>query len=317
MKAEPLRNRDRACEVPHRILESVETVVRGKHEVVRLAVTALLAHGHLLIEDVPGVGKTTLASALARSIGGQFHRIQFTSDLLPSDIIGVNVWDPAARVFDFKKGPVFANVVLADEVNRTTPRTQSSLLEAMSEGTVSVENETHPLPQPFFVIATQNPVEHFGTYPLPDSQLDRFLMRIRMGYPEADVEQEILTSGGAATLPEVQAVTDPAELVWLQEQVRQIKVEKDLAAYLVQIVRATREWEVLELGVSPRGTQDFYRACQAWAMLEGRDHVVPDDVQELALPVLAHRLIPRDAAADSQRLEALLQARLREISVPL
>jgi len=317
MKAEPIQDRDEPLGIPERLVQNTERAIRGKREAVRHAIIALIARGHLLIEDVPGVGKTTLAWALARSVGGDFHRVQFTSDLLPSDIIGVNVWDPQDRCFEFKKGPVFANVVLADEINRTTPRTQSALLEAMSEGTVTVDNTVHRLPDPFFVIATQNPVEHHGTYPLPDSQLDRFLMRIRMGYPTPEAEREILPTGRLREREEVEAVIDLQDLRDLQDRAQAVRFDDDLAAYLVEMVGRTREWDLLDVGVSPRGSQDLYRACQARALLEGRDHVVPDDIKAMTAPILAHRLIPRDPGLEGVRLEALLEALLEKVPVPL
>jgi MoxR-like ATPase len=317
MNQDPTQGRRAPDSIPERLVESVERAIRGKDRVVRQAIIALIARGHLLIEDVPGVGKTTLARALARSVGGDFHRIQFTSDLLPSDIIGVNVWDPQVGAFDFRRGPVFANVVLADEINRTTPRTQSALLEAMSEGTVSVDNTIHQLPEPFFVIATQNPVEHYGTYPLPDSQLDRFLMRIRMGYPSPEAEREIVTNGVRREMEDMEAVIGLEELRRLQDGIEEVRVDPDLTTWLVDLVSRTREWDVLEVGVSPRGSQDLYRACQTCAVLEGRDHVIPDDVKAMASPVLAHRLIPRDPSLEGLRLEALLEALLEKIPVPV
>lgn len=287
---------------------NVEKVICGKEEVVKLAVVALLAKGHLLIEDIPGVGKTTLAAALARSLGCTFRRVQFTSDLLPSDILGVTIFNPESRAFEFKPGPVFTHVLLADEINRTTPKTQSALLEAMSEFRVSVDSVSHVLPDPFFVLATQNPVEHHGTYPLPDSQLDRFLMRIEMGYPDEAAEREIVTR---------QRLTHPADhlapvltaenVVALQRQVRDVRVDASVLDYLLAIVRATRTAEAVELGVSPRGSLSLYRACQAQALTEERDYVLPDDVKRLAVPILAHRLILRGSlasAAGSRRATA-------------
>jgi MoxR-like ATPase len=275
-----------------RIEENVARVIRGKPEAIRLAVTTLLARGHLLIEDVPGVGKTTLARSLARSLGGTFRRIQFTSDLLPSDIIGVAVFDQEGARFEFRPGPIFANVVLADEINRTTPRTQSSLLEAMAEGRVTVDNDTHLLDQPFLVIATQNPVEHYGTYPLPESQMDRFLLRIRLGYPAPDDERRLLAErGGGDPVEALRPVTDGAELRTLQEMVDDVRVEARLGDYAHQVIQETRRSNLLGLGVSPRGGIAWFRAAQAFALVCGRDYCVPDDFKHLALPALAHRVM--------------------------
>jgi MoxR-like ATPase len=284
---------------------NVEKVICGKQDVVKLAVVALLAKGHLLIEDIPGVGKTTLAAALARSLGCTFRRVQFTSDLLPSDILGVTIFNPESRAFEFKAGPVFTHVLLADEINRTTPKTQSSLLEAMSEFRVSIDSVSHPLPDPFFVLATQNPVEHHGTYPLPDSQLDRFLMRIEMGYPDEAAEREIVTRQ-RLTHPadQLAPVLGAEDVVALQRRVRDVRVDPSVLDYLIAIVRATRAADAVELGVSPRGSLSLYRACQALALTEGREYVLPDDVKRLASPVLSHRLILRGrmaSAAGSRR----------------
>jgi len=290
---------------------NIETVIRGKSDVVRLATVALLARGHLLIEDIPGVGKTTLASSLARSLGCSFRRIQFTSDLLPSDIIGVAIYDQESRAFDFKPGPLFSNIVLADEINRTTPRTQSALLEAMSEFRVSVDSATHPLPTPFFVIATQNPVEHHGTYPLPDSQLDRFLMRIRIGYPDVDAEKEIIVRQRLVHPAEdLQPVLSAGDVIALQKQVHEVRVDDALLGYLVSLVKETRRADAVELGVSPRGSVSLYRAAQALALVEGRDFVTPDDIKELAIPVLEHRLVMNDALRGTGRGGARQASRL-------
>jgi MoxR-like ATPase len=304
-----------------RLVASVESVIRGKDEVVRLVVTAFLARGHLLIEDVPGVGKTTLAEALARSVGGKFHRIQFTSDLLPSDIIGVNLWNPETRSFEFRNGPIFANLVLADEINRTTPKTQSALLEAMAEGTVTVDDRSHVLPDPFLVLATQNPVDHSGTFPLPDSQLDRFMLRTRMGYPGKDEELAIVRGGGRRKLDEVEPVLSLVEMRDLRERADAVRVEEDLAAYLVTLVQRTRELPGVDVGASPRASVDLYRAAQARALMEGRDYVVADDVKGLVVPVLAHRLLLRDergaAGSAGRRASALLSALVDSVPVPL
>jgi len=275
-----------------KLIESVSRAVRGKPEAVRLAVTALVARGHLLIEDVPGIGKTTLAQALARSISCSFNRIQFTSDLLPSDIIGVTVFNKSKQEFEFKPGPIFANIVLADEINRATPKTQSALLEAMNEGQVSVENDTHRLPRPFMVLATQNPLEFYGTFPLPESQMDRFVIRIRMGYPGIDVEKEILKLGASGPLG---AGLAPAltgeEVSVLQDKAARVRIDDGLLDYLLAIVEATRRSDKIALGASPRGSLYLSRAARAYALVNGRDYCVPDDIKTLAAPVLAHRLV--------------------------
>ena len=266
---------------------NVERVLRGKSEVVRYAIAAMLARGHILLEDVPGVGKTTLAHALARSVSVEFQRIQFTSDLLPSDIVGVMVYNQDRKQFEFLSGPVFTNVLLADEINRATPKTQSALLEAMSEGTVTVEKQHLPLPDPFLVIATQNPVEHIGTYPLPESQLDRFLMKLTIGYPNLTDEREILRAGGAeSALSTLQPVLNPAELLELQRRVETVHVSEALVDYLMSLVEATRKDDEIALGVSTRGSLTLYRAVQALALVNGRDFVIPDDVKRLAVAVL-------------------------------
>ena len=298
--------------------ENIETVIRGKGDVVRLATACLLARGHLLIEDIPGVGKTSLAASLARSLNCSFRRIQFTSDLLPSDIIGVAIYDQEARRFEFKPGPLFSHIVLADEINRTTPRTQSALLEAMSEFRVSVDSATHELPNPFFVIATQNPVEHHGTYPLPDSQLDRFLMRIRIGYPDPESEKEIIVRQRlvhpAETLAQVLSVEEVAAL---QKQVRQVRVDDALLGYMIAIVNETRRAEAVELGVSPRGSVSLYRAAQALALVEGRDFVTPDDVKALAHATLVHRLGLRpEAELEGVDVDQVLSSALGSVPVP-
>ncbi|HEX9735068.1 MAG TPA: MoxR family ATPase [Thermoanaerobaculia bacterium] len=274
-----------------RLERSVARVIRGKDEVIRLAVVALLAEGHVLIEDVPGVGKTTLAQALAKSLGLSFQRIQFTSDLLPSDIIGVSIFNQQRQEFEFVRGPLFANVVLADEINRATPKTQSALLEAMSEGRVSVERHRHVLPQPFLVLSTQNPVEYLGTFPLPESQLDRFLMALNMGYPPRAEERALLISGGVAReLERLEPVLDGDELMALQARSRQVKVAGKLVDYILDLADATRRSPEFALPVSTRGAENLHRAVQALAYCEGREYAVPDDVQRLALPVLGHRV---------------------------
>ena len=275
-----------------RLEDAVATVIRGKPEAIRAAVVTLLARGHLLIEDIPGVGKTTLARALAASLGGAFRRIQFTSDLLPSDIVGVSVYDQSGKVFELKRGPIFANVVLADEINRTTPRTQSALLEAMSENQVSIDETTHPLEQPFLVIATQNPTEHFGTYPLPESQMDRFLLRIRLGYPGKSEERLILRERGAADpVARLEPVIDHKTLIAAQDAVENVQIADTLLDYSMSVVEETRQTPALAVGVSTRGALAWYRAAQAHALASGRPYCVPDDFKSLAAAALAHRVV--------------------------
>ena len=293
--------------------------MRGKSQVVEHVLTALLARGHVLLEDVPGTGKTTLASAVASALGCSFARIQFTADLLPSDILGVSVFEQDSSAFRFHPGPVFANVVLADEINRTPPKTQSSLLEAMNEGQVSVEGAIRPLPTPFFVIATQNPLEHYGTFPLPESQIDRFLMRLAMGYPDADSERALLRAAGSAR-PVAPTVLDAASVLDLQERAMATSLHPDLEDYVLGIVRATREHPELLLGASPRASQALVRAARARAFLHGRDHVTPDDVQAVAEPVLAHRLVPAvsvdPSAAGSVDVGRILRGILASVALP-
>ena len=296
------------------LLRSIGRVVKGKQDVIQLALTALLARGHLLIEDVPGVGKTTLAQALARSFQCSFQRIQFTSDMLPSDVIGVSVFNPAAKEFEFKPGPIFANIIVADEINRTTPKTQSALLEAMNESQITVDNHTHPLPKPFLVLATQNPIEHHGTYPLPESQLDRFLMRIRMGYPARESEKEIIRNGsGQAPAEKIGPLMDAANVVAMQEAVAKVKVDDSLLDYALEIVDRTRQTEQLTLGVSPRGAVMLHRGAQARAFLEGRDYCLPDDFKRLIIPVFAHRVVVSSRYVSTQKKSEQAEAILREI----
>jgi len=301
--------------------DAVATVVRGKPEAIRAAVVTLLSRGHLLIEDIPGVGKTTLARALAGALGGTFRRIQFTSDLLPSDIVGVSIYDQSGKVFELKKGPIFANVVLADEINRTTPRTQSALLEAMSEGQDSIDDTTHTLDSPFMVIATQNPAEHYGTYPLPESQMDRFLLRISLGYPAKSVERELLRErAGGDPVGKLSPVVDLAAVRTLQDGVETIRVDDALLDYAMSIIEETRRHPGISVGVSTRGVLAWYRAAQAAALCGGRDFVVPDDLKLLAVPCLAHRLVLAQAhdslgraRTDSERVVAEIVSR---VSVP-
>jgi MoxR-like ATPase len=298
---------------------SISQVVLGKDDVVRLCVVALLAGEHVLLEDVPGVGKTLVGKALARSVSGKFRRIQFTPDLLPADITGSNLFDTKSQEFVFHPGPIFANIVLADEINRTTPRTQSALLEAMCENQVSTDGKTHDLPRPFMVIATQNPLEFEGTYPLPESQLDRFLLRISVGYPTREHELEVLTSHrGGEPVDRMEPVLNGGQIVALQEQVRQVKVDDSISAYLMDMVQATRECEDLHVGVSIRGALSLYRAAQATALIDGRDYVVPDDVKNLAVAAFAHRVISRGYLHGGQReaIEALIGRLIDEVPVP-
>ena len=301
---------------------SLRRVIRGTDEVVRLALVALFARGHLLIEGVPGVGKTTLAQALSRGLDCAFQRIQFTSDMLPSDVLGISIYSAIEQRFEFKPGPVFTNVLLADEINRTTPKTQSALLEAMNEGQVTVDSHSHRLPQPFLVIATQNPVEHHGTYPLPESQLDRFLLRARMGYPQGESEREILRSeAGAARLDDVLPVLTSADVVAIQEEVAKVRVDDSLLDYTLEIVRKTRDSEFLSLGVSPRGSLMLYRAAQAMAYVEGRDFAVPEDFKSLAVPVFAHRVVVNarysSTLKKSEQAEQVLREIVGSVAVPV
>ena len=298
---------------------NVSSVVLGKHDVVRLCVIALLAGEHVLLEDVPGVGKTLLGKALARSVSGQFRRIQFTPDLLPADITGSSMHDPTSQQFVFSPGPLFANVVLADEINRTTPRTQSALLEAMSEAQVSADGQTYPLPRPFVVIATQNPLEFEGTYPLPESQLDRFLLRISVGYPNRKHEMDVLTSHHEGEpVDRLQPVLQCQQVLALQEATRTVRVDESVKSYLLDLVAATRASEDLHVGASIRGALALYRASQASALALGREYVVPDDVKQLAVPVLAHRVITKGYLHGGQReaTEALVQRLVDDVPVP-
>jgi MoxR-like ATPase len=302
-----------------RLLRNIESVVLGKPDVIRLAVVALLAEGHILIEDVPGVGKTLLARAMAASIDCSFRRIQFTPDLLPSDILGSSVYNAATGEFVFKPGPIFSQIILADEINRTTPRTQSALLEAMGDRQVSVEGRTYPLEPPFMVLATQNPFEFEGTYVLPESQLDRFMMRVRMGYPLRSEEQHILSAHrGGEPVEALRPVLSVAEVIGLQYAVRGVRVDDAIAAYLLEIVHATRESEDLHVGVSTRGALTLYRAAQGLALLSGRDFVVPDDIKELAVPVLAHRVVGKSflQAGEFGAAEAIIRDIIDRARVP-
>ncbi len=312
-----------AAERVARLQNAVGRVIKGKAEAVRLSVVTLLAGGHLLVEDVPGVGKTTLAQALAQAVNCTFQRIQFTSDLLPSDVIGLSVYNERDGAFEFKPGPIFANIVLADEINRTTPKTQSALLEAMAEGHVTVEGQTYRLGAPFMVVATQNPVEHHGTYPLPESQVDRFMLRLRVGYPSPEVEKEILRDRERGDpLDALRPVLSGEEVEELQRAVRTVSVDDALVDYMMRVVSATRDSEVLDLGVSPRASLALFRAAQALALTDGRDYCVPDDIKRLILPVFAHRLVINSRFSNSlnrrsEEAEDVLREIMKTVSVPL
>jgi len=299
---------------------NIELAVLGKSEVVKLVVAALMAGEHILLEDVPGVGKTLIAKALARSINGKFTRLQFTPDLLPSDITGSSIYNSTSGQFTFNTGPIFANVVLADEVNRAPPRTQSALLEAMGESQVSVDGETHHLPDPLLVIATQNPFEFEGTYLLPESQLDRFLLRITVGYPSREYELRLLSSHRVGEpVDELKPVIELGRIRELQEQVRNVTFDESLVNYLLDIIHATRDSDAVQVGVSTRGALAYYRAAQALAMVEDREHVIPDDIKRLAIPVLAHRIVPRGMlpGADRSASEDVVRQLLGSIAVPV
>jgi MoxR-like ATPase len=301
-----------------RLRTSLGSVLHGKTDVIDLLLVGVLGAGHVLVEDVPGVGKTTLAKALARSLGLAFSRVQFTPDLLPADITGSQILDPKSGGFSFHRGPVFTHVLLADEINRASPRTQAALLEAMNEAQVTVDGVTHPLPSPFFVIATQNPVDYQGTYPLPEAQLDRFLLRIGVGYPPASAELEMLYARrGVDPLDRVEAVCDRATLEELQREVRDVEVKESVARYLLEVVARTRTHTDLALGVSPRGALMFFRAAQARARLSGRSFVSPDDVHALAAPVLAHRVqLTTQARYGGTTAESVLSRVLEDVDVP-
>ena len=301
-----------------RLEAQIGRVVKGKPEAIRLAVVCLLARGHILIEDVPGVGKTTLAQALARSLGLEFQRIQFTSDLLPSDIIGVSIYRDEAQRFEFVQGPIFANVVLADEINRASPKTQSALLEAMSERTVSVDRVQHILPDPFLVLATQNPLEYVGTFPLPESQLDRFMMSLRLGYPPRDEELGLLRAGGVrGVLAGIGPVLDREDLLRLRQVAVEVEVAEKLAEYILELTGATRSSPEILLGVSTRGAQNLYRATQAMALCEGRAFAIPDDVQRVASSVLSHRVALKGGAGGLDAARGAIERILNATPVPV
>jgi MoxR-like ATPase len=321
-EAAALRQARPSLELLDRLVEEVETVFHGKRAVVRLAVAALLARGHILFEDVPGVGKTTLAHALARTLGLTFRRIQFTSDLLPSDVLGVSIFNPQTATFETRPGPIFTHVVLADEINRAPPRTQSGLLQAMQEGRVTIDDQTFELPQPFLVLATQNPLEHHGTYPLPESQLDRFLMRLTIGYPGDAAERRILMESASITplLEHLQPVLTPAEVLFLQNEVESVRADPSLVDYLMEIVRRTRSGSAFRLGVSPRGSIALFRAARAHALTDGRTYLVPDDIRSVVIPCLAHRLLPTGVTSATLEAHAqsaaLLEKILNSVDVP-
>lgn len=306
-------------EVVRRIVANVESAVLGKSQTIKLSVVALLAGGHILLEDAPGLGKTSLARALSKTLGCRFVRMQFTPDLLPSDILGSSVYRPATGDFEFRPGPIFTNILLADEINRTTPRNQSALLEAMSERQVSIEGTTHQLQQPFLVIATQNPFEFEGTYPLPENQLDRFMMCLSVGYPDRKAELEILQRHRSGQpVDALSSVTNADEVLELQKQVQAVTVEQSLAEYMLELTARTRSHNELTLGVSTRGALTLYRASQALAYVEGRSYVIPDDVKQVAIPVLAHRIVCRGILREGHRQRAtqILKTLLDSVAVP-
>jgi MoxR-like ATPase len=305
-----------------RLQATIERVIKGKSETVKLALVALLAKGHLLIEDVPGIGKTTLANALSRALALSFQRVQFTSDLLPSDVIGLSIYNQQNGSFEFKAGPIFANIVLADEINRATPKTQSALLEAMAEEQVTVEGVSRPLPAPFMVIATQNPAEHHGTYPLPESQLDRFMLRLHVGYPNKADERSILRDRERENpLEFVRAVMTVEDISTLQRLVSEVRFDEALVEYLLNIVEQTRQNETIELGISPRGTLALFRSAQALALIEGRDFCIADDIKRLVIPAFAHRIIVNSRSTNlkhkTREAEQILQDILQKMSVPI
>lgn len=312
-------NNEEIFEKTRALEENLALVIKGKEKIIALAVTALLAKGHLLIEDVPGVGKTTLARALSRSINCSFQRIQFTSDLLPSDVIGMTVYNQNDHTFEFREGPIFSNIVLADEINRATPKTQSALLEAMNDRQVSVDKVSHPLPEPFMLLATQNPLEFSGTFVLPESQLDRFTMCIKIGYPDMEHEREVLVSAPSTkTMHTLAPVLTVTELADMQAHVEGVRVEPDLVSYILAIANATRSHRDIRLGVSPRATTTMYKAAKAHAIVCGRDYCIPDDIKTLSVPCFAHRIIPEEQGFGGvERAAALIEDVLSKVSVPV
>ncbi len=307
------------AEIARRVRENIQKVIVGKDQAINLTLVAVLCEGHVLLEDVPGIGKTTLARALAASLGCSFRRIQFTPDLLPTDVTGLNWFNQKTQTFEFRPGPIMTQVVLADEINRATPRTQAALLESMQERQVTIDGVTHPLPRPFLVLATQNPVELEGTFPLPEAQIDRFLLRIALGYPSREEENAILERFRTADpLPALQAVTSPEEILQMQAVRAEVRVTADVRDYIVQVARATREHPEIELGASPRATLALYHAVQAWAAIQGRDYVIPDDVKALAPHVLTHRLIiAPQAQLRGRRPEELVADIVASVPVPV
>ncbi len=306
-------------EVAHRLRENIQKVIVGKGEVIDLTLVAVLCEGHILLEDVPGIGKTTLARALAASLGCKFRRIQFTPDLLPTDVTGLNWFNQKAQAFEFRPGPIMSQVVLADEINRATPRTQSALLEAMQERQLTIDGVTHKLERPFLVLATQNPIELEGTFPLPEAQIDRFLLRIAIGYPNAEEENDILIRFRAADpLLELKEVTGPDEVLKMQQERQEIRVEDSVRDYIVRVARATRQHPEIMLGASPRATLSLFQASQAWAALRGRDYVIPDDIKAMAPSVLTHRLMISPQAQLRGRLpEELVEDIVDSVAVPV
>jgi MoxR-like ATPase len=303
-----------------RLRENVGLAYRGSRRAVDLVLTALLSRGHVLIEDVPGVGKTTLARALGRSLALEFRRIQFTSDTLPADVLGISVFQTGSERFEFHAGPIFANIVLADEINRATPKTQSALLEAMNEAAVTLDSQRRPLPQPFMVVATQNPIEYLGTYPLPESQMDRFFLRLALGYPDAEEEKKLLRRGGAErALAAIPPVMGPSEVLALQDEVESVVVSEKLLDYLHALVEATRKTGELRLPVSTRGAQALFRATQAYARIQGRDYATPDDAQAVTEPVLAHRILSlaSDGFGAGGREREIIRKILATVPVPV
>ncbi|WP_017379564.1 AAA family ATPase [Paenisporosarcina sp. TG-14] len=303
----------------HSIIDNIERVIIGKRDIAELCVVALIAQGHVLLEDVPGVGKTVMVRALAKSVGAQFKRIQFTPDLLPSDVIGVSIYNPKDMEFQFRPGPIMGNIVLADEINRTSPKTQSALLEGMEEASVTIDGETMMIPKPFFVMATQNPIEYEGTYPLPEAQLDRFLLKLRMGYPSHAEEIEVLKRAEkSAPLEDLKPVISLEDLILLQQEVKEIMVDDTIKNYIVDLANRTRKDSYIYLGVSPRGSLALMKASQALAMLRGRDFVTPDDVQYLAPFVFSHRMILRsEARYDGITTEEIIGRILTKTNVPI
>lgn len=301
---------------------AIGQVIKGKSETVKFVVVALIAGGHLLIEDVPGIGKTTLANALSRALDLSFKRVQFTSDLLPSDVIGLSIFNQQKSSFEWKAGPIFANIVLADEINRATPKTQSALLEAMAEEQVTVEGVSRPLPLPFMVVATQNPTEHHGTYPLPESQMDRFMLRLNMGYPnKTDERQILLDRRGSDPIEQVKPIMSETDILEMQRLAKKVLVDESLVDYLLDIVEQTRNSDEIELGVSPRGTLSLFHSAQALALVEGRDFCTPDDIKRLVIPCFAHRMIVsskyKNISKRSNEAEHILQGILEKTKVPI